>query len=57
MKDAIGREALVQLLLPLPINTVSPLLTAIGAAAEQLGYTDVSLLTDGSNRIVATPPK
>ncbi len=51
-----GREALVTLELPLSLTLVSALAAAIGRAAAAAGYTDVSLLTDGSNTIVATPP-
>ncbi|GIE29989.1 hypothetical protein Ait01nite_030340 [Actinoplanes italicus] len=57
MKDALGREHLVTLALPLPLETAGALLKAICEAAEKLGYTEVSLLTDGMNQVVATPPK
>lgn len=56
MRADDGREVLVTLALPMPLNIVSDLLRAIGDVAENAGYTDVSLTTDGTSRIVATPP-
>lgn len=51
-----GTEELVRLSLPLPLVTAGHLMQAIARAAEEMGYTDVSVLTDGSQTIVATPP-
>lgn len=31
-------------------------MTAVCDAVEELGYTDVSFMTDGTERIVAKPP-
>jgi hypothetical protein len=51
-----GREVICTLALPLPLHIVGPLGVAIADAMEGIGYTDVVLLTDGTERIVATPP-
>ncbi len=56
MRGDDGREVLLRLELPLAVTVVAALCHAIGEAAERLGYTDVVMLTDGTNRIVATPP-
>jgi hypothetical protein len=48
-----GTEVLVMLALPLDVRLVAELCTGIADAAERAGYTDVSLLTDGTHRIVA----
>lgn len=53
-KLADGREVLCTLALPLPLTLVRALWSAIAEAAEESGFTDVVLLTDGSNRVVAT---
>jgi hypothetical protein len=50
-----GREVLCTLALPLPLTLVGELGQAITDAAERVGYFDCSLLTDGSNRVVARP--
>lgn len=55
MRHDDGREVLARFELPLPLDVVAELGQAIKRAAEKLGYTDVVLLTDGTNRIVATP--
>ncbi len=57
MEFTDGREVLCTLALPLPLQLAGALGRAIADAAERVGYTDVVLLTDGSNRIVATPRK
>jgi hypothetical protein len=46
----------VQLVLPLPLEAVSPLLTAVGTALESLGYTDVSLRENAMHVVCARPP-
>ncbi len=51
-----GRETLVSLGLPLPLSLAGDLGRAIDRVARRHGYTDVVLLTDGTNRVVATPP-
>jgi hypothetical protein len=48
-----GREVLCTLALPLPLALVGALGEAIATAAEEAGYDDVNLLTDGTNRVVA----
>lgn len=50
------REVLARLELPLPLDVAAELMRAIAKAAEKLGYTDVVILTDGSQRIAGTPP-
>jgi hypothetical protein len=50
-----GREVLCTLALPLPVSVVGAIGLAIVQAVEGLGYTNVDLLTDGTDRIVATP--
>jgi hypothetical protein len=57
IQPTTGREILLRLELPLPLDTVTHLLLGIKAGAERAGYTDVVLLADGSNRVVATPPQ
>jgi hypothetical protein len=47
-----GTEALATLAVPLPLDTAAVLIRAIGEAANELGYRDVALLTDGSHTIV-----
>ncbi len=56
MKHDDGRETLLSLGLPLPLLLTGDLGRAIDRVARRHGYTDVVLLTDGTNRIVATPP-
>lgn len=51
-----GTEAILALELPLSLTVVGVLGPAITDALQGIGYTDVVLLTDGTNRIVATPP-
>lgn len=51
-----GTEAILTLELPLSLTVVGVLGPAITGALKGIGYTDVVLLTDGTNRIVATPP-
>lgn len=57
MEFTDGREVLCTLALPLPIALAAALGAAIADAAERVGYLDIVMLTDGSNRIIATPPK
>lgn len=56
MKLDDDREHLCTLALPLPLALVGAIGHAVTDAAEQAGYTDVVLLTDGTNRVVARPP-
>jgi hypothetical protein len=49
-----SREVLCTLAVPLPL--VAELGQAIEDAAHKAGYRDVVLLTDGTNRVVATRP-
>ncbi len=56
MRDVDGREVLLRLELPLSVTLVAALCEAVAASAHRLGYTDVVMLTDGTNRVVATPP-
>jgi hypothetical protein len=51
-----GREVFARLELPLPLGLAAALMKAIATVAEEAGYTDVVVLTDGSNRIAGTPP-
>lgn len=51
-----GREGICFLALPLPLDVVAQLSDAVTDALKRLGYSDVSLLTDGTNLIVAIPP-
>lgn len=44
---------LLALALPLPASLVAELCRGIQEAAERAGYTNVALLTDGTNRVVA----
>lgn len=53
---ASGREVLLALALPLPMLLATDLMRAVQEVAERHGYTDVVLLTDGTNRIAAIPP-
>ena len=53
MKLDDGREVLCTLALPLPLTLLGALGEAIATAAEEVGYTDASILTDGTNRVVA----
>lgn len=46
-------ETLLTLSLPLGARLVAELLKGIGEGAQRAGYTDVAMLTDGSNQIVA----
>jgi hypothetical protein len=48
-----GSEVLVTLALPLDAGLAAHLMLAIDTAARERGYNEVSMLTDGSNRIVA----
>lgn len=57
MKLPDGREAVCALSLPLPLSVASAVMTAVCDAVEELGYTDVSFMTDGTERIVAKPPE
>lgn len=43
---------------PLPINTIGPLMAAVGRAAERLGYTQLHLITAGpyTGAVAGTPP-
>lgn len=56
MKLADGQEVVARLELPLPMTVAAKVLKAVDKALTKLGYTDVVLLTDGTYRIVATPP-
>jgi hypothetical protein len=56
MKRADGSEALVTLAVPLPIDVTVALIDAIKTAAEGEGYTNISILTDGSNTITGRKP-
>jgi len=56
VRDGQGREVLARLELPLPMLLVGDVAAAIEQAARRHGYTDVVVLMDGTNRIVATPP-
>lgn len=51
-----GREVLCSLAVPLPLTLAAAVMTAVGEAAEEQGYTDVCLLADGTERIVARKP-
>lgn len=51
-----GREIVAQLVFPLPMTLAAELMRGIAEGAERAGYTDVVFLTDGTNRMVATPP-
>lgn len=51
-----GREVICTLALPLPLAVMGSLGVAIAEALEALGYSDVVLLTDGTERIIAVPP-
>jgi hypothetical protein len=51
-----GREAVVKLEYPLSITTASALMKGIAETLEGLGWTDVVLLLDGTDRIAGTPP-
>jgi hypothetical protein len=51
-----GREVICTLALPLPIQVAGALGVAIADALEEFGYSDVVLLTDGRERIIAVPP-
>jgi hypothetical protein len=51
-----SREVLCTLAVPLPLPLVAELGQAIEDAAHKAGYRDVVLLTDGTNRVVATRP-
>lgn len=51
-----GREVICTLALPLPLALVGAVGAAIVEACEEAGYRDVVVLTDGSNRVVATKP-
>jgi hypothetical protein len=51
-----GREVLVRLALPLPLDVATGLMRAVDVEAKRLGYTDIVLLTDGSGGIAGTPP-
>jgi len=51
-----GREVICTLALPLPVQVAGALGVAIAEALEGLGYSDVRLLTDGTERIIAVPP-
>lgn len=46
-------DVLVTLHLPMPARTVAALCAGIDEVARSLGYTEVVLLTDGTNRVVA----
>lgn len=48
-----GSELLLTLALPLDARLAAKLMGAIDEAARECGYGEVSLLTDGTNRIVA----
>lgn len=48
-----GDELLLTLALPLDMRLFAELVGAIDAAARRRGFTSVSMLTDGTNRIVA----
>lgn len=56
MRADDGREVLVTLALPLPLALATELMSAIGNAAKKAGYADAAILSDGTGRIVATPP-
>lgn len=51
-----GREVICTLPLPLPLQVAGALGVAIADALEECGYSDVVLLTDGTERIIAVPP-
>lgn len=51
-----GRHLLARLAYPLPITVGPEILAAVGRAAEQAGYTDVSLDPSDPGAIVGTPP-
>lgn len=51
------RELICTLAMPMPLNVVGLALSALAKALERLGYTEIDLLTDGTERIVATVPK
>ena len=53
MRRDDGLEVLVTLALPLSVRLLAEICGAINDAAEHVGYTDVALLTDGTNRVVA----
>ena len=56
MQIADGREVLVTLALPLPLQIATDLIEAVGRVAEEHGYTDLVMLTDGTGGIAGTPP-
>lgn len=55
MKRSDGREVLLHLALPLPALLAADLMQAVETVATKHGYTEVSVLSDGSNGIIATP--
>jgi len=52
-RRCVTRTALLTLAVPLPMRLVAELCVSIERACERAGYTDVAMLTDGTNRIVA----
>lgn len=56
IRDGQEWEQLVTLALPLPLEFAGQLMGAVSKCAEAYGYTEVSLLTDDTSRIVARPP-
>jgi hypothetical protein len=48
-----GPEVLLTLAVPMNLRLLSELCSAIAEGAQRAGYTDVAMLTDGTNRIVA----
>lgn len=55
MRDG-EREVLAHLALPLPMTVVAELSRAIDEAAQELGYTDVTVNTEKGWQISALPP-
>lgn len=56
MRRPDGREVLVRLAYPLPLNVVPELLSGIAQGAEAAGYTNVCIDANDNGAIIATPP-
>jgi len=51
-----GTESVVRLELPLSLSVAAAVMKAVAQTLEQMGWTNVVLLTDGTDRIAGTPP-
>jgi len=51
-----GQEAVVKLEYPLSMSVASAVMKAVSEKLEELGWTEVVLLLDGTDRIAGTPP-